>query len=91
MLFRSKDYSVLTAKNPINGKSSPIDLPAYSDVLQFFTEDGSKVSVRPSGTEPKIKFYFEVQVELKNRAGYNAATQKGNEKIDKIVADLKLS
>lgn len=86
-----KDYSVLTAKNPINGKSSPIDLPAYSDVLQFFTEDGSKVSVRPSGTEPKIKFYFEVQVELKNRAGYNAATQKGNEKIDKIVADLKLS
>ena len=86
-----KDYSVLTAKNPINGKSSPIDLPAYSDVLQFFTEDGSKVSVRPSGTEPKIKFYFEVQVELKNRAGYNAATQKCNEKIDKIVADLKLS
>lgn len=86
-----KDYSVLTAKNPINGKSSPIDLPAYSDVLQFFTEDGSKVSVRPSGTEPKIKFYFEVQVELKNRSGYNAATQKGNEKIDKIVADLKLS
>ena len=86
-----KDYSVLTAKNPINGKSSPIDLPAYSDVLQFFTEDGSKVSVRPSGTEPKIKFYFEVQVELKNRAGYNAATQKCNEKIDKIVAGLKLS
>ena len=86
-----KDYSVLKAKDPINGKSSPIDLPAYSDVLQFFTEDGSKVSVRPSGTEPKIKFYFEVQVELKNRAGYNAATQKGNEKIDKIVADLKLS
>ena len=86
-----KDYSVLTAKNPINGKSSPIDLSAYSDVLQFFTEDGSKVSVRPSGTEPKIKFYFEVQVELKNRSGYNAATQKGNEKIDKIVADLKLS
>ena len=86
-----KDYSVLTAKNPISGKSSPIDLSAYSDVLQFFTEDGSKVSVRPSGTEPKIKFYFEVQVELKNRSGYNAATQKGNEKIDKIVADLKLS
>lgn len=86
-----KDYSVLKAKDPINGKSSPIDLPAYSDVLQFFTEDGSKISVRPSGTEPKIKFYFEVQVELKNRAGYNAATQKGNEKIDKIVADLKLS
>ncbi len=68
-----------------------IDLPAYSNVLQFFTEEGAKVSVRPSGTEPKIKFYFEVKVPMKGREEFAKAVDEGNMKIDHIVADLKLN
>ena len=52
-----RDYKILEAKDVLTGKTTPIHLPK-SDVLQFFTETGSKISVRPSGTEPKIKFYF---------------------------------
>ena len=52
-----RDYKILEAKDLVTGKSTPINLPK-SDVLQFFTESGSKISIRPSGTEPKIKFYF---------------------------------
>lgn len=86
-----KDYSTLKASNPLTGKSEQLDFPATSDVLQFFTEDGSKVSVRPSGTEPKIKFYFEVKTDMAAREDFEAAAQTGNEKIDHIVADLKLN
>lgn len=86
-----KDYSTLKASNPLRGKSEQLDFPATSDVLQFFTEDGSKVSVRPSGTEPKIKFYFEVKTDMAAREDFEAAAQTGNEKIDHIVADLKLN
>lgn len=86
-----KDYSTLRASNPLTGKSEQLDFPATSDVLQFFTEDGSKVSVRPSGTEPKIKFYFEVKTDMAAREDFEAAAQTGNEKIDHIVADLKLN
>ena len=52
-----RDYKILEAKDLATGKTTPINLPK-SDVLQFFTETGSKISIRPSGTEPKIKFYF---------------------------------
>lgn len=86
-----KDYSTLKASNPLTGKSEQLDFPATSDVLQFFTEDGSKVSVRPSGTEPKIKFYFEVKTDMAAPEDFEAAAQTGNEKIDHIVADLKLN
>ena len=55
-----RDYKTLEAKDLITGKVTPIDLPK-SDVLQFFTENGSKISIRPSGTEPKIKFYFSMK------------------------------
>ena len=55
-----RDYKTLEAKDLISGKTTPIDLPK-SDVLQFFTETGSKISIRPSGTEPKIKFYFSMK------------------------------
>jgi len=58
-----KDYLLHEAKDCVTGKTEKIDLPT-SDVLQFFLEDGSKVSVRPSGTEPKIKYYFAVCGEL---------------------------
>ena len=55
-----RDYKTLEAKDLVSGKTTPIDLPK-SDVLQFFTETGSKISIRPSGTEPKIKFYFSMK------------------------------
>ena len=55
-----RDYKTLEAKDLLTGKVTPIDLPK-SDVLQFFTETGSKISIRPSGTEPKIKFYFSMK------------------------------
>ena len=55
-----RDYKILEAKDLLNGKVTAINLPK-SDVLQFFTENGSKISIRPSGTEPKIKFYFSMK------------------------------
>jgi len=60
-----KDYLLQEAKDCLTGKTESINLPT-SDVLQFFTEDGSKISVRPSGTEPKIKYYFAVCGKLAN-------------------------
>jgi len=86
-----KDYAVLKAFDKINNKASNIDLPTTSNVLQFFTEDGSKVSVRPSGTEPKIKFYFEVRGEMKSREEYYQADAKAEEKINQIASDLKIN
>ncbi len=85
-----KDYAVLKAFNKIDGTNIAIDLPATSNVLQFFTVDGSKVSVRPSGTEPKIKFYFEVRGEINNRDEYYKADTIAGIKIDAIVKDLKI-
>ena len=86
-----KDYLTLKATNPQNLEFTNIDQPVTSDVLQFFTEDGSKISVRPSGTEPKIKFYFEVQVALEGPSHFDSATKIANKKIDQIVADLNLN
>lgn len=85
-----KDYASLTATSYPSKKTETINQPEKSNVLQFFTEDGSKVSVRPSGTEPKIKFYFEVQGVLKHRDDYDSSSKIANNKIDIIVADLKL-
>jgi phosphoglucomutase len=62
-------------------------MPESSNVLQYFTADGSKISVRPSGTEPKIKFYLEVPAEMKTRADYAEA----NKKADAKIAELKKS
>ena len=84
-----KDYQSSVSKNIETGETTPIDLPK-SNVLQFFTKDGSKVSVRPSGTEPKIKFYFGVKAELKDKADFEKVGKELEEKIDKIISDLKL-
>ena len=56
--------------------------------MQFFTEDNTKISVRPSGTEPKIKFYIEVRGEMKSRADYYDAEAKADRKIDAVRKDL---
>ena len=66
-----------------------IDLPK-SNVLQFITQDGTKVSIRPSGTEPKIKFYFGVRSELKNKSDFNKIDKLLNEKIATIINELNL-
>ncbi|WP_319480399.1 phospho-sugar mutase [uncultured Draconibacterium sp.] len=85
-----KDYSTLVAKNLITGEEKKIDQKITSNVLQFFTQDGTKISVRPSGTEPKIKFYFEVAGELKAREDFDAEEQKADAKIDAIMEELGL-
>ena len=83
-----KDYKTLQMKNVITGEVSELTMPATSDVLQYFTEDGTKISVRPSGTEPKIKFYIEVRGEMKSRADYNAADAAANVKVEAVRASL---
>ena len=83
-----KDYKTLQMKNIITGEVSALTMPATSDVLQYFTEDGTKISVRPSGTEPKIKFYIEVRGEMKSRADYNAADAAANVIIEAVRASL---
>lgn len=82
-----KDYANSTSKDLSTGKVTPIDLPA-SDVLQFITGDGSVISARPSGTEPKIKFYCSVRGDLKNRGDFENVSAKLDEKIDAIMRDL---
>ncbi len=84
-----KDYQNLTEKNVITGEVKPLDMPAKSNVLQYFTEDGSKVSVRPSGTEPKIKFYFEVKVSMNDKGEWAKANAEADKKIELAAKDMK--
>jgi phosphoglucomutase len=84
-----KDYDTLVAKDK-TGVESKLIMPVTSDVLQFFTEDGTKISIRPSGTEPKIKFYVEVRGEMKSLADYDAANQKAEAKIEAVKKSLGL-
>ena len=85
-----KDYEVLEEKRLLNGTEKPINQKITANVLQFFTVDGTKVSVRPSGTEPKIKFYIEVKELLTSRDQYDAVEAKTNLKIDQVMTDLGL-
>lgn len=85
-----KDYETLVARNLLTGEEVKIDQKITSNVLQFFTAEGTKISVRPSGTEPKIKFYFEVKGKLESRAGYDEAERIAEERIDKIMEELGL-
>ena len=82
-----KDYKTQKAKNVATGEESDIDLPV-SNVLQFITEDGSIVSVRPSGTEPKIKFYCSVNTSLESRKEFDQKTSFLEQKMDTIIAEL---
>ncbi len=83
------DYEMQTGKNLTTGKSWAIDLPK-SNVLQFVLADGSKISARPSGTEPKIKFYFSVKGALKNAAEFEATEKSLDDKIARIVKKMEL-
>lgn len=83
------DYELQKGINPQTGEEWKIDLPK-SNVLQFILADGSSISARPSGTEPKIKFYFSVNEKLENAAAYEAKNKELDEKIKAIIADMKL-
>ena len=83
-----KDYQTLVMTDVINGTTSKLDMPATSNVLQYFTADGTKVSVRPSGTEPKIKFYLEVHEPLASAEEYDNVRDMANKKIERLVKDL---
>lgn len=84
-----KDYKTLKA-TAADGTVTDIDMPATSNVLQWFTEDGTKISVRPSGTEPKIKFYTEVKGEMGCANCYASACAEAEKKCAAIKADLGL-
>lgn len=88
-LLEVRDYQSATAKNIKTGEETPIDLPK-SNVLQFFTADGSKISARPSGTEPKIKFYFSVNTELASATDFEKVSAELDAKIEGIITDMKL-
>lgn len=83
-----KDYASLNMTDVISGNVSKMDMPTTSNVLQYFTEDGTKVSIRPSGTEPKIKFYIEVKGSMATNADYDNAIKEANEKIAAVKSDL---
>ncbi len=83
------DYSNLTSTDTTTGIKSRIDLQK-SNVLQFFLEDGSKISVRPSGTEPKIKFYFSAKTPLKDKKSFETTWKLLNERIENMITDLGL-
>ena len=83
-----KDYNSLELKDVKAGTVEKMDMPTTSNVLQFFTEDGTKISVRPSGTEPKIKFYVEVKGHMADGSEYDKAIADADAKIGLIKKDL---
>ncbi len=83
-----KDYSDLNCRNLKTGEVEKMNFPTTSNVLQFFTESGDKVSVRPSGTEPKIKFYVEVRERMETKEQYEELVKVAKNHIDKILEDL---
>ena len=84
------DYQESTSTNLSNNTSEAIKLPK-SNVLQFLLDDGSKITARPSGTEPKIKFYFSLKAELSSADEYNAVAQSLDARIDTIASELNLN
>ncbi|MDD2960619.1 MAG: phospho-sugar mutase [Muribaculaceae bacterium] len=83
-----KDFLSLEQTDVVAGTKTKMDMPATSNVLQFFCADGTKVSVRPSGTEPKIKFYLEVKGKMNSIADYEAVDAAANEKLAAIKAQF---
>ncbi|WP_298758517.1 phospho-sugar mutase [uncultured Psychroserpens sp.] len=85
-----EDYQLSTIKHISTGEETALDVPK-SNVLIYYTEDGSKIALRPSGTEPKIKFYISVTTSLDNMAAFKSTEQKLEARIDAILKDMKLS
>jgi phosphoglucomutase len=89
-VVRIEDYELSIAKNMLTKTIETINIPK-SNVLIYYTEDGSKVALRPSGTEPKIKFYISVNLPLKSVADFSKVETELNAKIDAIVKDMNLN
>ena len=85
----TKDFKTLQQRDE-NGVVTPLDMPEPSNVLQWFCADGTKVSVRPSGTEPKIKFYLEIKGEMKCAGCYDRCDKEADKKIEEIKKSLGL-
>ncbi len=83
------DYQQRISLDTITGKSSPIDLPE-SNVLQFILDDGTRISIRPSGTEPKIKFYFSTKTSLGSTENFDRKNRELEKEIDRMAAELQL-
>jgi len=83
-----KDFSKLVAIDYVRDEQIALEMPTTSNVLQYFTEEGTKLSVRPSGTEPKIKFYIEVHSSVKSREDLVQAESEANVKINAIRQEL---
>ena len=88
-VVKISDYENLISTDCITGKKTKIDL-LKSDVLQVFLEDGTKISVRPSGTEPKIKFYFSVNAKLESASRFEDTEKLLDQRIQGIITDMKL-
>ena len=88
-IISCKDFKTLEACD-VNGKVTKLDMPEPSNVLQWFCDDDTKVSVRPSGTEPKIKFYIEVKDTLTDASQYEALSKKAMQKVEAIEKSLGL-
>jgi phosphoglucomutase len=86
-VVRILDYKTSVERNMLTGATAPIALPK-SDVLQFYLEDETKISVRPSGTEPKIKFYISVKATLRSKADFIRTSRELDEKIKRIEKEL---
>ena len=89
LVLQLLDYELQVGKNLATGETWKIDLPK-SNVLQFILEDGTKISARPSGTEPKIKFYFSVHTQLNNKTEYAEKQTILENRIKAVIVDLKL-
>lgn len=85
-----KDYGTLRQIDLLAGQTTELEMPETANVLQYFTQDGTKVSVRPSGTEPKIKFYIEVKLPLASADEYEAVNAAAEEKVMAVKASLGL-
>ncbi|MDX2283341.1 MAG: phospho-sugar mutase [Bacteroidia bacterium] len=88
-VLKMQDYKSLIEKDLRTGEETKLNFPS-SNVLQFHTADGSKISARPSGTEPKIKFYFSVQAPVQGKEDFDAVYAMLGERIQAIVADMGL-
>ncbi len=89
-IIKIEDYKTSISKNISTGEEEKITIPK-SNVLIYYTEDGSKIAIRPSGTEPKIKFYFSVHLPLQNKADFYSVKNQLENKINRIIKELKLN
>ena len=89
-VVKIEDYQSSIAKNPITGTEEHIAIPK-SNVLIYYTEDGSQIALRPSGTEPKIKFYISANTKLESVSAFIETEKQLETKIDAIINDMKLN